>query len=95
MFWELTLRELDMLMRRRVAVVEREADFPAKLVCWMLVNIHRNREEHPLPLAFEEIFPAGEPEAKTETVEEAQARILERYRGLTKLFGGTDDTGLS
>ncbi len=92
MFWELTLHELDVLIARRREVVAREADYPAKLICWYLVNIWRNTSEHPDPLPFEEVFPDAEPREETE--KERTARLLAKFRAMTASLGGQDLTGL-
>ena len=76
-------------MRRR-RVLERTVDYPAKMICLQLVNIHRDRELYPEPLELEDVFPS-EPEGE-ETIEEAQERILQQFRRLTATFGGTDLT---
>jgi hypothetical protein len=86
-FWQLTLRELDILIRRRMARDRRLHDYPAQLVCLYLVNIYRDRDEYPNPLTMEEVFPDSEP-----TPEEQSDAILARFRLLTAMLGGVDKT---
>lgn len=90
MFWALTYRELDLLIERRREVVEREHDFPAKLVCWYLLNINRNQTEYPDPIPFDEMFPDKAPEEMTD--EEIGAMWLKKARALVGAFGGVDKT---
>ena len=89
-FWALTFRELDLLMRRRREVLEREVDFPAKLVSWFLLNINRDHAQHPEPIPFAEVFPEKTPEEMTP--EEIADMWMKRARALTAMFGGEDLT---
>lgn len=89
-FWALTFRELDLLVDRRREVVERECDFPAKLICWYLLNINRNQTEYPDPIPFDEVFPDVQPEEMTE--EQIGEMWLKKARALIGAFGGVDRT---
>ena len=89
-FWALTFRELDQLIRRRREVLEREVDFPAKLVSWFLLNIHRDHKEFPDPIPFADVFPDKSPDEMSP--EEIGEMWLKKARALTAMFGGVDLT---
>lgn len=84
-FWQLTLREVDALLRRRGKLRAREVDFPTARILHLLANAwFRGKDDAELPFekfllndALEEVDP-----------ERLKELAMDQLRGFVKMLGG-------
>lgn len=68
-FWRLTLRQLDALIKRHVAAQERN-DWRTGLICSVLANINRDTQKRKEPYSPEEFMPTKRKVKRKQSPEE-------------------------